>query len=97
MCSAKCYSIIMNDGESIKVFSWNTLWLELQQHMPMFVSLLNTINSQDTQLLTCVVTCMLLKRRHQRMALLQRIISTFLYANGVPKQVCLRPITHVSQ
>lgn len=88
MCSAKHNSTIMNDGKNIKAFSWNVLWLELQQNMPLIISLLNTISSQESQLLNCIVICMLLKKRHQRMALLQRIISTFLYANGAPKQVC---------
>ena len=87
MCAAKHSSTIMNGGENIKTFSWNNLWLELQQHMPLFTSLLNTISSQESQLLNCVVICMFLKKKHQRMALLQRIISAFLYANGAPKLV----------
>lgn len=79
----------MEDGESIRNFSWNTVWIELQQQMPMFLSLLNAVGSQGNQILHCVIACIILKKRYQKMALLQKIVSVFLYANAVSKEVYL--------
>ena len=87
MCSTKQNSVLMTDGENIRSFSWNTVWLELQQQMPIFSSLLNAVESKGNQILQCVIACVILKNKYQKLSLLQKIISTFLYANAVPKQV----------
>lgn len=87
MCSTDHNSVIMNDGESIRSFSWNTVSFELEQQMPTFSTLLNGLGSKGNKILHCVLACVILKSKHQRMSLLQKIISAFLYANAVPKQV----------
>ena len=87
MCSTKQNSVLMTDGENIRSFSWNTVWLELQQQMPIFSSLLNAVESKGNQILQCVIACVILKNKYQKLSLLQKIISTFFYANAVPKQV----------
>lgn len=87
MCSTKHNSVLMTDGENIQSFSWNAVWLELQQQMPVFLSLLNAVGSQGNQILHCVIACVILKDKYQKLSLLQKIISAFFYANAVPKQV----------
>ena len=55
--------------------------------MPIFSSLLNAVESKGNQILQCVIACVILKNKYQKLSLLQKIISTFFYANAVPKQV----------
>lgn len=87
ICSSKHNSIIMKCGENIKNFSWNALWTEVQQNVPVLASFLEAITPCDSQMLNSVIVCMLLKRKHQRMALMQRVFSAILYANRASKQV----------
>lgn len=87
ICSTQHNSILATEGESIQNFSWNTIWIELKQKMPVFLSLLSAISSQGSQMVHCVMACTILKKKHQKMGLLQKIVSVFLYANAVPKQV----------
>ena len=87
ICSDQCESMLKGESESIKSFSWEKLWSELQQSMPTLVSLLTTITSSNCQPLVCTIISMLLKNKHQRMGYLQKVISAFLYANGAHKQV----------
>ena len=86
ICSDQHSSILRGNSETIKTFSWMQIWDEIQKHVPTLLSLLTAITPANCQPLVCTIVSMLLKRRHQRMGLLQKIISLF-YANGVHKQV----------
>lgn len=88
MSSTNLKSVIKNDGENIQMFSWDAIWLDLKLHMPMFTSFLESFQAKEDNIVNCVVGCILLKKRNQSLAFLQRTISTFLYANGASKKVC---------
>lgn len=85
-------SILQNNGEDIRFFSWNKIWLELTQDMPLLTSLLKGINVKENHITNSVVACIFLKQRNKNLCLLQRTVSAFLYANGSPKKV---PIQYV--
>jgi len=87
ICSDQHFSILRGNPEAIKTFSWMQIWDEIQQHVPTLVSLLTAITPADCKPLVCTIVSMLLKRRHQRMGFLQKVISALFYANGVHKQV----------
>ena len=87
MSSTLHKSIIKSDGEDIKLFSWNKIWLELTEDMPLFTSVLKTINVKENNIVNSVVASILLKQRNQNLCLLQRTVSVFLYANASPKKV----------
>ena len=87
ICSDQHLSVLRGNPESIKTFSWKQIWDEIQNHVPTLVSLLTAITPANCQPLVCTIISMLLKRRHQRMGLLQKVISSLFYANGVHKQV----------
>ena len=87
ICSDQHSSVLRGDPESIKTFSWLKIWNEIKEHVPTLVSLLTAITPANSQPLVCIVVSMLLKRRHQRMGFLPKVISALFYANGVPKQV----------
>ena len=87
VCSDQHKSIFRGNSENIKSFSWDQLWSEIHQHMPILASLITTISSSSSKSFVCTIISMLLKKRHQRMDYLQKVISAFLYANRVHKQV----------
>ena len=88
VCSEQQQKLIfMGNSENIKLFSWDKLWSEIHQHVPTLVSLLTTISPSSSQPLVCTIISMLLKKRHQRMDYLQKVLSALLYANGAHKQV----------
>ena len=87
ICSDQHSSILRGNPESIKTFSWNQVWDEMQQHVPTLVTLLTAITPPNSQSLLCTIISMLLKRRCQRMGFLQKVISALFYTNGVHKQV----------
>ena len=88
MSSTNLKTIIKCDGETIQMFSWDAIWGDLKLHMPMFTSFLESFQTKEDILVNCVVGCMLLKKRNQSLAFLQRTLSTFFYANGASKKVC---------
>jgi len=76
-------TIINNNGEDIKFFSWSNIWLELTQDMPLLTLLLKEINVKKNHVANSVVAYILLKQRNQNLCLLQRTVSAFLYAKKV--------------
>ena len=46
------------------------------------------VSNEKCKPLLCVVACMILKHKSQRMSLVQRVISVLLYGNGTHKKVC---------
>lgn len=88
VCSVKHSSILADNHEAVKRFSWETIWCELNEQMPVLVHLLSDLvdNPNDKKPMLCL---MILKSHCKNISLAQRAISVFLYGNGVPKQVHL--------
>jgi len=80
-----------NKGQKLN-FSWNTVHCDLQKHMPVTVDLLNRIIPKTSQFkpLVCVITAMILKAHNHKLCLIQKVLSIFLYGNGVHKQICIK-------
>ena len=89
ICSNAHNSILLDDHEAVKKFSWKTIWTELNQKLPTLMKLLTGIvdKSSEKQPVLCLIASMILKARYSRMALVQRAISLLLYGNGASKQV----------
>ena len=92
LSSTSTDSVMARDNSIISAFSWDVLWLEFQQHVPTLVSIFVGLTSKSGNMLKnrpliCLLIATDLKRNHQRMSLVQRIISIFLYGNAVHKQV----------
>ena len=91
ICSAKHSSIILDNFEAVKQFSWRSIWIELNQAIPTLMKLLTGLVSkpQNKKPMLCMVASMILKSRHSSMALAQRAVSVLLYGNGATKMVCI--------
>ena len=82
-------SILKDSTEAVRRFSWETVWLELTNEVPTLMKLLATLlpNDKSSRNIICVIVCMILKKRFQKMSLVQRAISILLYSTGSSKQV----------
>lgn len=89
ICSAKHDSILLDNHEAVKHFSWQTVWMELNKEMPLLMKLLSGLvsNAEEKKPMLCLIASMLLKSRYSKMALVQRAIAILFYGNGMPKQV----------
>ena len=89
ICSIKRNSLLRDGYDRMKQFSWDMLWLEYVHNLPTLVSLISAISPTSSIAVRCTIISIIVKQRHNKMALLQRIISMFFYGNSVNKQVCL--------
>lgn len=82
-------SILRDTMEAVKLFSWETVKLELFKKVPTLMSLLSRLVNRPAERtpLLCLIASQLLKCRHQRLCLVQRAVSVMLYGNGTAKQV----------
>ena len=80
MCSDSHDSILRDSCEGIAQFSWQTIWLELTTCMPPLIKLLSTLlpDNMEGKRIICVIGSVILKKRSNKMSLLQRAISVFL-------------------
>ena len=71
-------SLLSDPVQAVKQFNWGSVLLELQQKMPTLMHFLCAVVGQAFSKvpLTCLIASMILKSRHQRMSLVQRVIST---------------------
>ena len=92
ICSDSHDSILLDNHEAVKRFSWETIWVELKEQVPTLMNLLISIvdNPHEKKPMLCLILSMILKARYSRMALVQRAVSLVLYGNGTSKQVWLR-------
>ena len=88
LSSTATASILRDSTEAVKYFHWDTVLLELQQHVPTLMSLLSRLvgKSAGRSPLRCLLPSMILKSRHHQLSLVQRAISVMLYGNGTAKQ-----------
>ena len=81
------YDTILKD--TVKMFSWETVKLELTRKMPTLTSLLSQLvpKPEEHTALICMIASQLLKCRHRQLCLVQRAVSVMFYGNGTVKQV----------
>ena len=86
LTSSEHDSILRDTREAVKRFSWETVMLE---KLPTLVLLLKGIIPfpQNQRPLLCLLLSQIVKSRHQRLCLVQRVISVMFYGNGTSKQV----------
>jgi len=91
ICSDKTSSILKGDKKEVMNFSWDKVFTDVKCHMPCLVKLLQMINPKaaNNHALICVWIAMMVKCRNDKLSLVQRIFSVFLYGNGVHKEVHL--------
>ena len=84
-------SVLRDSVEAVKRFSWDTVFLEYEKMVPTLLTLLKNLIPRSTlkKPLLCLVVSMILKSRHQRMGLVQKVVSVMMFGNGSSKQVRL--------
>ena len=87
ICSSNFSSMLRNDHGELKNFSWELLWDEFQTKVPWLVKFLKTILPGVDKIFVSFVICLLLKKKCQKMSLMQRMMSVVLYGNSASKQV----------
>ena len=89
LSSCKHDSILRDNVQAVKKFSWEAVWLDLRRKMPSFMSLqYKPVPKPESRLaLICKIASQLLKCRHRQICLVQRAVSVMLYGNGTSKQV----------
>lgn len=82
-------SFLRNTMDAVKTFNWEKVMSEYTQTVPTLIMLLECLvpKPAEKKPFICFVASLLLKCRHQRMALVQRAVSIMLYGNGCSKQV----------
>lgn len=88
ICSLNHDSILRDNFEAVKNFSWETVWIELTDTMPTLMAILTGLvpNAHESKPFLCFLASMLLKKRLPKMGLVQRAVSLLLYGNGTSKQ-----------
>ena len=87
ICSQKHSSILRGGHESIKRFSWDRIWSELNENMPTLLKFLQYLLPKSDRRLISFLICAVLKKRCMQMSLVQRAISFLLYTHGISKEV----------
>ncbi len=89
LCSLEHDTILRDNIQAVKQFSWETIWLELLSKTPTLVSLFQHLISspEKNKPLICLLISMILKRRPPKLSLVQPAISLLLYGNGTSKKV----------
>ena len=94
LCSDKHNSLLRERTQtSMELFTWESLWLELQEVAPLTILLLQSSipykssTTLKTRSLICTIIASLSKSRNKRMNALQSMVSLILYAGHAGKQV----------
>jgi len=89
ICSDKTNSILKGDKKNIVNFSWHKVFADLKYHTPSLVKLLQMINPKaaNNHMLISVLIAMMVKCRNDKLSLVQRVFSVFLYGSAVHKEV----------
>ena len=78
--------MLRDSHEAVKVFSWETIWLEFEAKLPMLFRFFEKLLPKAEKFLAFVIS-LLLKKRCKHMSLVQRAVSVLLYGNAAKKQV----------
>lgn len=94
LCSDSHDSILcMKTKPALELFSWERVWLELQQHAPLLLDILTKLlppskrGAKSIQPALCVCASILLKLRSNKVNLVQTMIAVVLRAGHATKQV----------
>ena len=77
ICSVRHDSLVRDGYDKMKKFSWDMLYSEYVENIPTLVSLISAISPTSSIAVRCTIISIIVKQRHNKMALLQRIISMF--------------------
>jgi len=87
ICSNSSKSMLQQNNGMLKSFSWEALWSEFESRIPVLLGLLRSILPKSDKTFLGFVISLLLKKRNQKMSLMQRLVSVLLYGNAAHKQV----------
>ena len=87
ICSQKHSSILRGGHESIKRFSWDRIWSEMNENMPTHLKFLQCLLPKSDRRLIFFLICAVLKKRCMEMSLIQQAISFLLYVHGTSREV----------
>ena len=82
-------SILQDNVEAVKHFSWETVILELRRKVPTLMHLLAMLvkKTSESSAFMASLACQILKDQHPKLGLMQRAVSVMLYSYGTSKQV----------
>ena len=89
ICSLNHNSILRGKNSSIENFTWQTIWLELNQNVPSLVAFFKGLLPKTNMKFISFLICAILKERCKHMSLLQRVLTALLYSNATNKQVSM--------
>ena len=89
ICSLQHNSVLRGNIESIKHFSWDTVWEEFTQEVPTIVTFLRNLLPKADRIFLASLICLILQQRCKHMSLFQRVMSVLLYGHGTSKQVAI--------
>ena len=94
ICSDKHDSLLrLKSKPAVEHFTWESVWLELQQNAPTLLTLLTNLlpqskrNSESSKPALCMCTSILLKLQNPKMNIVQSMVSLVLKAGHATKQV----------
>lgn len=87
LCTLENKSLLRDNVNAVKHFSWEKLHNEFQTKLPTLVKFFRRVFPQRDQKVMCFIISQLIKQRSPQMALVQWVISVLMYGNGANKQV----------
>ena len=87
VCSKKYNSILRDSHEAVKMFSWETIWLEFEAKVPTLFQFFEKLLPKAEKKFLAFVISLLLKKHCKHMSLVQRAVSVLLYGNAAKKQI----------
>ena len=84
-------SILRDNHEGVKNFSWENIWEELVINVPTLVKIIASLihDPSEDKPVVCFIVSIILKCRFRCMSLVQRVVSVLLYGHGASKQVII--------
>ena len=89
LATVEHHSILQDNVEAVKHFSWETVILELRRKVPTLMHLLAMLvkKTSESSAFMASLACQILKDQHPKLGLMQRAVSVMLYSYGTSKQV----------
>lgn len=87
LCSLNRCSLLRDDVEAVKNFSWETVWGEMTRDLPTFVFLLQCLikHPADHKPLICLIISMILNKDPQKCRLFSKLFLFFFMGMGPVK------------
>ena len=89
ICSLNHNSILRSSNETLKQFSWISIWKEVQRNVPTLVKLIKCLLPKSDFKFVAMLIARILKKHCKQMSLVQRAISVLLFGNATNKQVII--------